>query len=268
MNSVDIPSVLREIVAYKVDVVAARKQQCSPAGLQIKSESAGAPRGFTDALATKADNGRPAVIAEVKKASPSAGIIRADFDPAAIAEQYQRGGATCLSVLTDEHYFKGHDHYLQQARKACSLPVLRKDFTIDSYQITEARVLGADAILLIAAVLDDAQLYDFSQQAQALGMDVLLEVHNETELERALRTDNRLIGINNRDLHRFVTDLSTSERLLNQMPADRIVVSESGIHTVDDIQRLRSAGIHTFLIGEAFMREPDPGKALSCLIGE
>jgi indole-3-glycerol phosphate synthase len=208
------------------------------------------------------------VIAEVKKASPSAGIIRADFRPSDIASSYQQGGAACLSVLTDVDYFKGSDDYLRQARDACDLPVLRKDFMVDPWQIQESRMLGADCILLIVAALDRALLLELDLLAAELGLDVLVEVHDENELEAALATTARLIGVNNRDLHTFTTDLATSERLRPLVPADRLMVTESGIHTSQDVARMHAAGIHTFLVGEAFMRRPDPGQALHSLFFE
>jgi indole-3-glycerol phosphate synthase len=208
------------------------------------------------------------VIAEVKKASPSAGIIRADFRPSDIASSYQQGGAACLSVLTDVDYFKGSDDYLRQARDACDLPVLRKDFMVDPWQIQESRMLGADCILLIVAALDRALLLELDLLAAELGLDVLVEVHDENELEAALATTARLIGVNNRDLHTFTTDLATSERLRPLVPADRLMVTESGIHTSQDVARMHAAGIHAFLVGEAFMRRPDPGQALHSLFFE
>ena len=202
------------------------------------------------------------MIAEVKKASPSAGVIRPDFQPAAIAESYEAGGAACLSVLTDERYFQGHRDYLAEARDACALPVLRKDFIVDSWQVLESRALGADCILLIVAALDDGPLRDLHGHARELGLDVLVEVHDEAELGRALAIDAQLVGVNNRDLHRFATDLGTSERLRPLVPAERTLVAESGIHTRADVARLQRAGINAFLVGEAFMRAKDPGAAL------
>ena len=225
------------------------------------------PRGFARALRERIAAGKPAVIAEVKKASPSQGVIRADFDPARIARSYAAGGAACLSVLTDVDFFQGTDAYLQQARAASGLPVLRKDFTIDAYQIHEARALGADCILLIVAALDDAALRDFSALARELGMDVLIEAHDAGELERALGTDAALIGINNRNLRTFETSLETTLALRGRVPPERLLVTESGIHTSADVARMRGAGVHAFLVGEAFMRAADPGAELQRLFG-
>ena len=219
-------------------------------------------RGFAQAIAARLEAGGPAVIAELKKASPSRGVLRDPFYPAAIARAYQRGGAACLSVLTDQDFFQGRDAYLQEARAACSLPVLRKDFTIDPYQVYEARYLGADCILLIAAALDDARLRELAELARELGLDVLLEVHDAAELERVLEVPGRLVGINNRDLRTFETRLETTLELLDAVPGDRIVVTESAIHTRDDVALMRSRGVHAFLVGEAFMKAADPGAKL------
>ncbi len=261
-----MPSILRDILQRKREEVSRRHGQVSMRSLEQLLYQQNAPRGFADALKNKIMSGRNAVIAEIKKASPSAGLIREDFDPETIAKQYQAGKAVCLSVLTDEYYFQGADAYLQTARAACDLPVLRKDFIVSHYQITETRALGADAILLIVAALSDSQLQDFSQHATELNLDVLVEVHNEAELERGLKLDQMLIGINNRDLHKFETDLETSERLVKLMPEDRLVVSESGIHEPEHIQRLNGCGINAFLVGESLMRQPDPGVALQKLL--
>ncbi|HWR87284.1 MAG TPA: indole-3-glycerol phosphate synthase TrpC, partial [Acidiferrobacterales bacterium] len=219
------------------------------------------------AIMRKLAQGQAAVIAEIKKASPSKGLLRADFRPADIAASYERAGAACLSVLTDVDFFQGADEYLQQARAACALPVLRKDFTIDPWQVYEARTLNADCILLIVAALGDAQLADLAGLAQHLGMDVLVEVHDAEELERALTLHTPLIGINNRNLRTFETRLETTLDLLNRMPADRIVVTESGIHAPADVVRMRASGVHVFLVGEAFMKAPEPGAKLAELFG-
>jgi indole-3-glycerol phosphate synthase len=227
-------------------------------------------RGFAAAIEARTAAGEPAVIAEVKKASPSKGLIRADFDPATIAHRYEAGGAACLSVLTDIDFFQGSDAYLQQARNACALPVLRKDFTVDPYQVVEARALGADCVLLIVAALDDQRLAALSEQALALGMDVLMEVHDRDELDRALRiapTDGRLplLGINNRSLRTFEVSLDVTLSLRDAVPRNRRLVTESGIATRDDVRVLREAGVDAFLVGESFMRAGDPGAALRAL---
>lgn len=259
--------ILQKILAVKAEEVVAGQARISLA--ELKSRAADMPvcRDFGAALKQRAAASADAVIAEVKRASPSAGIIRADFDPAAIARSYQAGGASCLSVLTDEQFFKGHADYLVQARAACDLPVLRKDFIVDPWQVWETRALGADALLLIVAALDDARLSELSELGQELGLSVLVEVHDEAEMDRALAVPGDLVGINNRDLHRFVTDLDTSLRLAPKVPADRLVISESGIHTPADIKRLRAGDIGAFLIGESFMRQPDPGQALAEMFG-
>jgi indole-3-glycerol phosphate synthase len=230
--------------------------------LRAALDGAPPPRGFQAALEASITAGKPAVIAEIKKASPSKGLLRRDFDVAAIAASYARHGATCLSVLTDAPHFQGHDDYLKQARAACELPTLRKDFFIDPWQVYESRVLGADAILLIVAALGDAMLADLAALAADLGMDALVEVHDAEQLERALAIGAPLIGVNNRDLRTFHTDLRTTLDLLPQVPADRLLVTESGIATHADVARLRAAGVHGFLIGETFMRAADPGAKL------
>ena len=217
-----------------------------------------APRGFYRALAQRAGAGEAAVIAEVKKASPSKGVIREDFVPAQIAASYQAGGAACLSVLTDVDFFQGADRYLQEAREACALPVLRKDFTVDPYQVIEARAIGADAGLLIVAALEDPQMRELAA-ADHYGLDVLVEVHDRAELERALDLGQPMVGINNRDLHTFDTRLDTTLQLLAHIPDERLVITESGIHSREDVARMRDAGVHTFLVGEAFMRAAQPG---------
>lgn len=255
--------ILTEIIAHKATEIAARKTQRPLSELLQAAASADAPRGFVSALQQKRAAGEPGIIAECKKASPSKGVIREDYDPVLIAASYARGGAACLSVLTDQRYFQGDDADLVAARAACALPVIRKDFMIDPYQVVEARALGADCILLIVACLSDAELDELSAAAVEHGMDVLVEVHDRTELERALRLRSPLIGINNRDLKRFVTDLDTTIGLLGDIPDDRLVVSESGIHTPEDVRYLRDYGVHAFLVGEAFMRAPDPGVRLA-----
>jgi len=254
-------SILSKILATKADEVAERSRGRNLSTVKAQAEDQPPTRGFTRRLRYRAASG-PAVIAEIKKASPSAGLIREDFRPAAIAERYEWAGAACLSVLTDEDYFQGSDRYLEEARAACSLPVLRKDFTIDPWQVYEARALGADCVLLIVAALESDRLQELHGVATETGLDVLVEVHDEQELEQALACDAGLIGVNNRDLHRFVTDLGTSERLRPLIPKEKTMVTESGIRCPADVARLRRAGIDAFLVGEAFMRAPDPGAAL------
>jgi indole-3-glycerol phosphate synthase len=265
---IDTPDVLKKIITYKKEELAATKSRVPFRELKPRLTDLSATRGFLKALRTTSDAGRTAIIAEVKKGSPSKGVIRADFDPAAIADTYAANGAACLSILTDEHFFLGNLDYLSGIRNVVDIPLLRKDFIFETYQIYEARAAGADAVLLIAAMLDLSALRDFSALARELGLDVLLEVHDENELETALCTDCRLIGINNRNLHTFVTDLGTTERLLRLIPQDRFTVSESGINTRDDIVRLRQAGTGAFLIGESLMREADIGAKLRELLGE
>lgn len=254
--------ILTEIVAHKLTEVAARRARRPLAEVEAAARAADAPRGFFAALARRKAAGDAAVIAECKKASPSKGLIREHYDPAQIAASYARGGAACLSVLTDERFFQGADADLVAARAACALPVIRKDFMLDPYQIAEARALGADCVLLIVACLGDAQMDELAQAARTHGLDILVEVHDRTELERALRLRTPLIGINNRDLKRFVTDLDTTIGLLRDIPPDRMVVTESGIHTRADVERLRAHDVHAFLVGEAFMRAEEPGEKL------
>jgi indole-3-glycerol phosphate synthase len=232
---------------------------------RLRAEVAGAPepRDFLGALKSAAEQGRPAVIAEIKKASPSQGVLREAFDPAAIAASYAAAGASCLSILTDRQFFQGKAEYLQQSRAACSLPVLRKDFVIDPWQVYESRVMGADCILLIVKALGDAQLAELAGLASDLGMDALLEVHDGEELERALALKPPFVGINNRDLTSFHTDMGVTVGLLSRIPRDCLVVTESGIKTREDVQRMRSHGVHSFLVGEAFMRADDPGSKLA-----
>jgi indole-3-glycerol phosphate synthase len=254
--------ILQKILARKAEEIAERAARTSLDELAARCADAPVTRGFADAIEARIARGDAAVIAEVKKASPSRGVIRADFDPAPIARSYEAGGAACLSVLTDVDFFQGVDAYLQQARAACALPVLRKDFTIDPYQVYEARALGADCILLIVAALDDAALLELSLLAADLDLDVLVEVHDGEELERALDVPSRLIGINNRNLRNFDVSLGTTLALRNRVPADRILVTESGIATRADVAKMRDAGVHAFLVGETFMRAADPGAAL------
>ena len=259
------PTILKKIIARKHQEVAERSAVVPLAEIRAQLPSVAATRGFARAMATAVAEGRPAVIAEVKKASPSKGVIREHFVPAEIAASYQRGGATCLSVLTDVDFFQGADDYLDQARNACDLPVLRKDFTVDPYQVYEARVLGADCVLLIVAALDQATLVTLHDLARSLGLDVLVEVHSAEELERALVLSTPLVGINNRDLHTFSMSLETTFALLDKIPADRVVITESGIHSRDDVQAMLSRGVRGFLVGEAFMRAEEPGAELRSL---
>lgn len=262
MGSSGAPTILRRILARKGEEVAQRSRTVSLGSLESRITEQTQPRGFAAALQKNVAARRPAVIAEVKKASPSKGVIREDFQPAQIAASYAAGGASCLSVLTDVDFFQGADEYLQAARAACVLPVLRKDFTIDPYQVIEARAIGADAILLIVAALEDAQMAELSATAQELGLDVLVEVHDRAELERALELPTPLIGINNRDLHSFDTSLATTLDLLPHIPADRLVITESGIHTEADVATMLEHDVLAFLVGEAFMRSPEPGERL------
>ena len=255
--------ILQRIVAVKHEEVAKARARRDDASLRRDAESRHDQRDFVAALRATLATHRAGVIAEVKKASPSKGVLREHFVPSEIAASYARGGASCLSVLTDERFFQGAAAYLQEARDACALPVLRKDFIVDSYQVDEARDMGADCILLIAACLDDAQMTDLEAQALALGMAVLVEVHDGAELDRALRLATPLIGINNRNLRTFEVSLETTLALLPQVPQDRIVVTESGILARADVRRLRAAGVPAFLVGEAFMRAADPGDALA-----
>ena len=257
--------ILHKIVATKHEELVVAKARCPLAEVRAAAEARTDVRGFEAALRAKVTAGQPAVIAEIKKASPSKGVIRADFRPAEIAQSYERHGAACLSVLTDVLYFQGAAEYLQQARSACALPVLRKDFMVDEYQVFEARAMGADCILLIAACLDDAQMADLEAVALAHRMSVLVEVHDRAELERALRLKTPLVGINNRNLRTFEVTLGTTLGMLAKVPADRLLVTESGILAPDDVARMRAAHVHAFLVGEAFMRAADPGAALAAL---
>ena len=261
------PDILQKILDRKREEIAERSARTSLATLAGCVDSAPAVRPFLAALEAKIAAGRPAVIAEVKKASPSKGLLREDFDPVQIARSYERGGAACLSVLTDRDFFQGAEAYLEDARAATTLPVLRKDFIVDPYQVYEARVMGADCVLLIVSALDDAQMAELTRLTHELGMNVLVEVHDADELERALALEARLIGINNRNLRTFETRLETTLDLLERIPSDRLVVTESGIHTPEDVVRMRGRGVHAFLVGEAFMRAEDPGARLAELFG-
>jgi len=263
--------ILQKIVAVKHEEIAAASQRKPLAEVRAEAEARNREqadvRDFAGALRAKVAAGLPAVIAEVKKASPSKGVLREHFVPAEIAASYAAHGAACLSVLTDAQFFQGSASYLQQARAACALPVLRKDFMVDAYQVYEARAMGADCILLIAACLDDARMADLEACAHELGMAVLVEVHDGPELDRALRLKTPLVGINNRNLRTFEVTLDTTLGLLPRVPADRLLVTESGILGAADVQRMRAADVHAFLVGEAFMRQPDPGVALASLFG-
>jgi indole-3-glycerol phosphate synthase len=259
--------ILNKIVAVKREEVAAALARKPLDVVRADAESRVLTRDFVGALRAKIAVGQPAVIAEVKKASPSKGVLRADFIPADIAQSYAEYGAACLSVLTDVQFFQGCVDYLKQARASCQLPVLRKDFMVDAYQIYESRAMGADAILLIAACLDDAQMKDFESIARSLDMAVLVEVHDGAELVRALKLKTPLIGVNNRNLKTFEVSLDTTLTLMRDIPADRLLVCESGIHTRDDVLRMGAAGVNAFLVGEAFMRAQEPGEALAALFG-
>jgi indole-3-glycerol phosphate synthase len=258
----DTPDILKTILAKKAEEVARRKPNMS---LDVLRELAGTvqgPRGFYQALRSKADAKKPAIIAEIKKASPSQGVIRENFKPVEIAQDYAMSGATCLSVLTDKEFFQGSEANLQMVRQVCPLPVIRKDFMIDPYQIHESRALGADCVLLIAAALEDGLMKELADTATGLGMDVLVEVHDAPELERALKLGTNMIGINNRNLRTFEVSLQTTLDLKNTIPADKLIVTESGIHTPADVQLMQDNGIYTFLVGEAFMRAEHPGQKM------
>jgi indole-3-glycerol phosphate synthase len=261
------PDILQRIVAVKRREVAAARDARPLAALEADARHQPAARDFVGAMRVRVAAGRPAVIAEIKKASPSKGVLRDPFDPAAIARSYEAGGAACLSVLTDVDFFQGSIAALQAARGACSLPVIRKDFLVDPYQVIEARAIGADCVLLIAACLDDATMAELDALARRLGLAVLVEVHDGDELERALRLPGPLVGINNRDLRTFDVRLETTLGLLDRIPPDRLTVTESGILTPADVVRMRAADVQAFLVGEAFMRAPDPGAALRTLFG-
>ena len=260
--------ILNKIIAVKREEIKDAINRKPLAAMRKDAESRVLTRDFVGALRAEIAAGKPAVIAEIKKASPSKGVLRTDFIPADIAQSYAQFGAACLSVLTDKQFFQGSIDHLKQARASCGLPVLRKDFIIDAYQVYESRVMGADCILLIAACLDDAQMKSFEALAMSLDMAVLVEVHDAAELARALQLKTPLIGINNRNLNTFEVSLDTTLTLMGQVPQERLLVTESGIATVEDVQRLRRAGINTFLVGEAFMRSDGPGMALAELFGE
>ncbi|WP_447588802.1 indole-3-glycerol phosphate synthase TrpC [Aquipseudomonas campi] len=261
-----VPTVLEKILARKAEEVAERRARTSLAEVEKLARVADAPRGFAKALLERAGRKEPAVIAEIKKASPSKGVLREHFVPAEIAQSYERGGAACLSVLTDVDYFQGADEYLQQARAACGLPVIRKDFMVDPYQIVEARALGADCVLLIVSALDDVRMAELAATAKDVGLDVLVEVHDGDELERALKTlDTPLVGINNRNLHSFEVSLEVTLDLLPRIPRDRLVVTESGILNRADVELMEISNVHAFLVGEAFMRAEEPGTELQRL---
>jgi indole-3-glycerol phosphate synthase len=261
-----VPTVLEKILARKAEEVAARKAVVSLAEVEREARAASAPRGFANALLAAAKAKQPGVIAEVKKASPSKGVLRENFDPIEIAQSYEAGGAACLSVLTDIDFFQGADHYLQLARNACGLPVIRKDFMIDPYQIVESRALGADCILLIVSALDDVQMAELAAVAKSVNLDVLVEVHDGEELDRALKVlDTPLVGINNRNLHTFEVSLETTLDLLPRIPRDRMVVTESGIMNRADVELMEISNVYGFLVGEAFMRATNPGLELQRL---
>ena len=267
----DVPDILKRILARKREEIAERRERTDDDALaefaSMRAADGDAPRGFARAMRARLEAGDAAVIAEIKKASPSKGVLRADFDPAAIARSYERGGAACLSVLTDADFFEGSEEALEEARAACSLPVIRKDFLIDPYQVVEARAIGADCVLLIAAALDDDAMADLYRRAVELGMDVLVEVHDAAELERALVLGPMLLGINNRDLRTFDVTLDTTLGLLERVPEETVLVTESGILERADVERMRAADVHAFLVGEAFMRAAEPGEALRALFG-
>lgn len=257
------PEILTKILAHKEKEVAEKQTRVSLATMQEwAKDAAGGKRPFEAMLRGSVSAGKPAVIAEIKRASPSKGILREDFDPMAIARSYQMGGATCLSVLTDNEFFKGGGPVLELARKACSLPVLRKDFIIDPFQVYESVVLGADCMLLIASALDDEKLQDLYQLGKELDLDILVEVHNEEEMRRAIKLQPTLLGVNNRNLHTFEVDLNNTLRLQEMVPEDCLLVTESGIHSQEDIQKMQDSNVNVFLVGEAFMRAEQPGEKL------
>ena len=259
---IETPTVLKKILTRKAEEISERKAKTTIEQLKAQLDTSSVTRGFVKALQAKIAVGESAVIAEIKKASPSKGVIRENFDPVDIAKSYEIGGAACLSVLTDVDFFQGADQYLQAARAACRLPVIRKDFIVDEYQLFESRVLGADCVLLIVSALQPDELYSLHATALSLGLDVLVEVHDQRELEIALAVDNPMIGINNRNLHTFEVSLDNTFELLEQIPENRIVITESGIHSAADVQRMKNNNVHAFLVGEAFMRNENPGQAL------
>ena len=259
----ETPTILKKILARKREEIIERSALESLTDLMARAALADTPRGFSAAIAAKIASGESAVIAEIKKASPSKGVIRENFDPAAIAKSYQQGGACCLSVLTDVDFFQGAEHYLKEARDATNLPVIRKDFIIDDYQVYEARAMSADCILLIVSALTEQQLTHLHDLARSLGMDVLIEVHDAAELDIALKLDNPMVGINNRNLHSFEVSLENTYKLLEKIPADKIVITESGIHSAQDVAEMRARAVNSFLVGEAFMRSDDPGARLA-----
>nr|MDT0252873.1 indole-3-glycerol phosphate synthase TrpC [Endozoicomonas sp.] len=262
-----LPTILNKIIQRKHEEVAERSAKLPLKNVQPMASNAGPPRGFANSLYSRVNAGKAAVIAEIKKASPSQGVIREHFAPAEIARSYEQAGASCLSVLTDHDFFQGDETYLKATRVACSLPVLRKDFIIDPWQIYESRMIGADCILLIVSALSDQQLSEFNDLAQSLGMDVLVEVHSADELARALPLPGAILGINNRNLHTFEVSLDNTFELSGSIPKGRLVVTESGIHTRSDVESMINRNVKSFLVGEAFMRQNDPGQALNELFG-
>jgi len=263
-----VADVLQKILRVKAVEIADGLKTPGLASMAAQAAAAQPTRGFAAALENRVNSGRPGIIAEIKRASPSKGLIREDFDAAWIAQSYEAGGAACLSVLTDRSFFQGGPEYLQAARNACALPVIRKDFIVSEYQVYEGRAMGADALLLIVAALDDVQLQELNAQAQELGLDVLVEVHDEQELERALQIKPRLLGVNNRDLNTFETQLETTERLARLAPEASLLISESGIHTAADVAFIQSLGVNAFLIGEAFMKAENPGERIGEIFAE
>ena len=267
MNLSTNADILAKILKRKQEELTEKLQKATIEDLRSQAADAESPRGFFRAISSTVENGQAAIIAEIKKASPSKGVIREDFDPARIAKSYELGGATCLSVLTDEDFFQGSDMHLKNAKQGCGLPILRKDFIVDAYQVYEARAIGSDCILLIVAALTDTQLQDLSGITQELGMDVLVEIHNREELERGMMLRTPLIGINNRDLHTFKTDLNTTIGLLTDVFPDRMIVTESGIHSREDVALMRKNNVNAFLVGEIFMSAKNPGDKLKELFG-